>query len=747
MSVIKTICALVFLVGFALSSTALLAEEGKFYSFKILEAATQKPLPDAIVRISHLDKNFKDKNFVAIADKSGVINFAFYSPAVVSVSYLGYAAFSDTFYSPISKQIFLEKALSNLEDVVVTGQYIPNTTKSSVYDVKVLTEKDFRNKGANNLREALIGEMNVDMTQDNVFGSGVSLQGISGEGVKIMVDGVPIVGRLDGKIDLSQINLSNIQRIEVVKGPLSVIYGTDALGGVINLITKSNQKEKFNVNLKGYYESVGQYNVELNGGVNIGKSQFYVSAGRNFFDGYSSKSYVRHQEWRPKEQYFADAKYVYANSKFKVSLIGSFFREHMIDRGDIHPNTTYAFDQHFITYRPRASAIVMVPLTPNSQLDAMLSYSGFFRFINSYAKDLVTLKENPLTDVLPDTATYHQITGRATYTLNTNNKKFSFQFGVDINQEFTKQQRIQDGRQQMGDYAAFGSIRWKPIPALDIQPSVRFAYNTRYRSPLVPSLNIKYDFKKYFTLRASYGLGYRAPSLKELYLTFKDSNHDINGNVNLKPEQGHSVTLAFDVVVSKDEHVVKISNTGFFNKIQNKIDLSLTDAYASPQVYTYFNLKDYMTYGGEHKIDYRWKRVNATAGVVYLKYDVRNSELTSDRASLFSPDVNVTLGYKIPKAEIGINVFYKYTGKKLLYTVNGSIQSGTRNAFHSLDVSLTRNFWKDRIQLTCGGKNLLGVTNVGAQGVSGIGHNFDASSSTVNWGRTFFVSLNLHFSK
>lgn len=98
------------------------------------------------------------------------------------------------------------------------------------------------------------------------------------------------------------------------------------------------------------------------------------------------KSYVRHQEWRPKEQYFADAKYVYANSKFKVSLIGSFFREHMIDRGDIHPNTTYAFDQHFITYRPRASAIVMVPLTPNSQLDAMLSYSGFFRFINSYPR-------------------------------------------------------------------------------------------------------------------------------------------------------------------------------------------------------------------------------------------------------------------------------------------------------------------------------------------------------------------------
>jgi outer membrane receptor for ferrienterochelin and colicins len=83
-----------------------------------------------------------------------------------------------------------------------------------------------------------------------VYGSSVSINGISGEGVKILVNGVPMVGRIDGKIDISQINLTNVERIEIVKGPQSVIYGTDALGGVINIITKE-QKDDWNVSAKG----------------------------------------------------------------------------------------------------------------------------------------------------------------------------------------------------------------------------------------------------------------------------------------------------------------------------------------------------------------------------------------------------------------------------------------------------------------------------------------------------------------
>ena len=128
--------------------------------------------------------------------------------------------------------------------------------------------------------------------------------------------------------------MNNIDHIEIVEGPLSVIYGTDAMGGVINIITKTFQTEKVNLNLKGYYETVGQYNLELNTGFAFKKSQLYLSGGRYYFNGFTTlDSIPRFKEWKAKEQYFADAKYVYSNNRLRFSVTGSFFRELTMDRG------------------------------------------------------------------------------------------------------------------------------------------------------------------------------------------------------------------------------------------------------------------------------------------------------------------------------------------------------------------------------------------------------------------------------
>ena len=114
---------------------------------------------------------------------------------------------------------------------------------------------------------------------------------------------------------------------------------------------------------------------------------------------------------------------------------------------------------------------------------------------------------------------------------------------------------------------------------------------------------------------------------------------------------------------------------------------------------------------------------------------------------MLSPDFTVTASYSIPKALIGVNVTYKYNGQKPLFSINNSIQAGRRLAYNMLDISFTRNFWKDRIQLTVGGKNLVGVTNVVAEGVSAVGHSFSGNTVNIAWGRTFFTSLVLHFSR
>ncbi len=726
----------------------------------VIRKDNNRPLMDAIVKVLPLNNPTKGKVNAGLTNTSGQFFFSITEPSVVLISYLGFVTITDTFQVAQDKVYYTGPVSQEINDVVVTGQYSPNSSQKSVYEVKVISAEMIKSKGANNLREALQNELSIDLGQDQVFGSSLGINGISGEGIKIMVDGVPIVGRLDGKLDLSQININNIERIEIVEGPLSVMYGTDAMGGVINIITKSFQPEKVNVQLRTYYETVGQYNIDLSAGFSFRKSQVFLSGGRYFFDGFTTADSIpRFMEWKPKEQYFADAKYMYSGNKFRFSFTGAFFSELMVNRSA--PKQTLSYDNNdtswtytgadlkYLTYRPRASASMMYRFNENSQLDVLLAYSGFFRFTNKYDKNLVTLKETLVDDPEDqDTARYHQILMRSTYSLPAWKNKLNFQFGIEINQEFTSQTRIKEGRQSSGDYAAYGSIRYNIVKGLDIQPAIRLIYNTRFRAPLVPSFNIKYNWDEKLVLRASYGKGYRAPSLKELYLVFFDSNHSLQGNPNLRAENGHIVNGSFNYTQTVKAHAITYGVSGFYNNINDKIDWQIIPS-IGPELDTfeYINIKKYITYGGDVSIGYKWKRLQLNASAMLTNYRLSNTQSGSDRITTWSPDFTASASYKIPVAEIGITVFYKFNGRKPLFSVNNSLQTGFRDAYHMLDVSFNRNFWKDRIQLIIGGKNLVGVSNVGAQNISSIGHNFGGNAVNIGWGRTFFTSLVFRFAK
>src|ERR1043165_1344266 len=113
------------------------------------------------------------------------------------------------------------------------------------------------------------------------------MQGLTGENIKILVDGVPVIGRQNGNIDLSQIDMSNVERIEIAEGPLSINYGSNALGGVINIITRKNGTEKSIVSLKEYYESTGTFNSNLNAHTHFKKLNISARLNHNYFDGWN----------------------------------------------------------------------------------------------------------------------------------------------------------------------------------------------------------------------------------------------------------------------------------------------------------------------------------------------------------------------------------------------------------------------------------------------------------------------------
>ncbi|MFC0181299.1 TonB-dependent receptor plug domain-containing protein [Pseudarcicella hirudinis] len=139
--------------------------------------------------------------------------------------------------------IVIQEKSESLDDVVVTGQFTPQSVKNSVYQVRTISHEQIRLRGATNVQTILNTELGMRFSNDLTLGtSDVQLMGMSGQNVKVLLDGVPMVDRGSTRESIGQIDINTIDRIEIVEGPMSVNYGSDALAGVINIITKKGRK-------------------------------------------------------------------------------------------------------------------------------------------------------------------------------------------------------------------------------------------------------------------------------------------------------------------------------------------------------------------------------------------------------------------------------------------------------------------------------------------------------------------------
>lgn len=647
-----------------------------------------------------------------------------------------------------------------LNPVVVTGEYNPNSVENSVHTIKVIDAKRIEAQGAVNLKDVLVNETNIQLSQDGILGSSMAMQGISGQNIKIMIDGVPVIGRLDGSIDISQINLDNIARIEIVEGPLSVNYGTDALGGTINLISKKNGKNKLRVEGNTYYESVGQYN--LNGSINYGfkKSNINISGGRNYFDGWSNgEAYTllpiatladtsRTKTWKPKEQYFGKVKYQYKTKKWLLSPYLDYFQEEITNRG--YPRKPYyqtAFDETYKTYRFNQGLYFKGELGKYFTVEGVAAHNNFRREKNTWVKDLTSLEQElSENETAQDTSVYDTYMSRSTFVYHKDSALVNYQFGYDVNYETAKGRRVIAGVQDYADIALFGSVQVNLGKHVIVKPGLRVIYNTAYDAPLVPSLNVKWDVKS-VTFRGSYARGFRAPSLKELYYEFVDINHNILGNSELLAESSNNFQLngAYKKVFKKQ--VLKIKVGTYYNRITDQITLALN---GETQNYSYVNIDELTTKGINTNWSLQLDGLTINAGATYngVLYNL-NAETVNLSEFIFNTEVNGSIQYKIPKTGVSANVFYKYTGEStaIYLDENENVLEGVTQSFNTMDFSLTRAFWQKRINLSVGAKNIFDVSNITSTTSLGGVHSGGSGSVLKAWGRSYFVSLKFNFTK
>jgi len=689
------------------------------------------------------------KSLTGLTDMKGYTANPLITSGIFTISYVGYHTFTDTIQPGESRQVMLRSMSINMDEVVVTGQYTPQAVDKSIFRVKVIGAREIDQKASNNLNELMATELNIRSMNDGALGSRITLQGLGGEHIKFLIDGVPVIGRMNGNIDLNQLNLYNVGHVEIIEGPMSVIYGSNALAGVINIITKENNYTSLQTNAEAYTESVGVYNVNANISLKKNRWSGSLAGARNFFGGFSVVDTSRSKRWKPKRQYNTDASLAYTYRELQARITASYFNEMLLDKGNLlSPYFETAFDNHFITNRFTTKADVKTRLFKDRYLNVLASYAYYDRVKNNYFVDLTTLdKQLTLNPEDQDTSSFDQYLLRAEFSKSTENSAFNYQLGIDLNYETGAGKRILDKEQALGDYAAFLSVKIKPALRLMLQPGLRYSYKTKYKAPLVYSLNARYELAEALSLRASYAKGFRAPSLKELYLEFVDVNHNIRGNENLEAEDSQNLNFSLRYNHEKPTYDYGAELSIFYNNINNSISLATLDATSS--LYTYVNVDQMITQGYQLNFNnrvYPWLEIKLGAGQTG-----RNQifDQLPDNEMVWSTDVMTQLNYLWRKTDLRFNVFYKYNGEypEVFIGADDQVFKTTISAFHTMDLSISRQFWKNNITLQAGVKNLFDNTNIDIKGDTGSGgiHTDGGTFSPVGWGRTFFVRLNISF--
>ncbi|NVK65594.1 MAG: TonB-dependent receptor [Flavobacteriales bacterium] len=652
----------------------------------------------------------------------------------------------------------MESDALDQEEVIVTAQYGTSTTEKSVHRVKVIDRTKMDAMGAVNLKDVLTNELGVRLAQDNILGSSMTLQGISGENVKILIDGVPVVGRLDGNIDLSQINLQEIERIEIVEGPLSVNYGTNALAGVINLISKKPNHNKLSGSAMKYYESTGHFNVTGNldfGGKHWGAG---ISGGRNFFDGWHTSHQPfknpipiadsnRFMSWKPKEQLFGGLYLQRNKAGWMIRYKAQFFNEFILNRG--YPRPPYqetAFDDTYNTRRIDNSLNIKKKVGKAAITKHTFAYNRYDRIKNTYFVDLTTLDQSITANSTDhDTSVFDQWIFRGSYARSMDSAKINFEVGYDVLIESAEGKRILKGRQEQGDFALFTSAQYRPIESLVIRPGLRYAYNTTYKTPVLPSLNLKWEFAKNWNFRTSYARGFRAPGIKELYFEFVDINHNIVGSDSLSAENSHNLLASFHHDWTKNATSIQTEIGGFYNSINNRISL----AAVSGTEFTYVNIGAFKSNGVRISTKIQRKNLTFNVGGAFIG---RASDLVSNNlinTFIYYPEVQSSAIYTIKKKGTSVSFFYKYQGELPSFSINENdeVEQVITEDYHLLDLTFSQRIWKDRLKLTVGSKNLLNVTQIVSAASSGVAHSATSNSISVGTGRSYFASLKLQLSK
>ena len=678
-------------------------------------------------------------------------------------------------------------ATASIKEVVVTGQFAPQSIKKSVFNVRVISAKDIQNLAANNLSDVLSQYLNITIRPNGTSGrSTVSLFGLDAQYFKILVDGVPLVNEagLGNNTDLSQINLNDIEQIEIVEGSMGVTHGANAVSGVLNIVTKKSSQNKWNISATAQEETVkNEYSIFDKGrhiqAIKVSHSlnkNWFVSLGanRNDFQGfledkkgknYKENDQMRGFRWLPKAQLNTTALLSYRKNNFQA-----FYKFEYLDENIDYYNSTvqsgyntqlgsyrYASDKRYLVNRYFHNLNSTGKIFSKLKYNVSLSHQKQERNMEDFKYYFQTKTEG--NNVIIKDQSMEVLYATGTLSNLFVDKKIDLQLGYEIvnNKGFSLVQETDNKvipiRKTLENYDFFVSSEIKVTEKFSIRPGIRASAQSKFKDQQASSLALRYLLEKGIEIRGSYGNSFRTPSFEELYSKQIFDGHFFAGNENLIPETSTSYEMSFkkNSFLASDLQI-NTTFSGSFLNIKNRIDMALvrfnTDT-GNPE-YEYINISKYKMWNFSTTNQFKKENwtFNIGAAIIGISQKIENQVFTSNEKYLYSFNLNSSVSYVVPKWNTTFSTYYKFNGKSQQFVEGASeYVISTVDSSNWLDASIRKTFFKDKFETTIGARNLLNITSINQSRTSeGAGH---ATSSQIMlaYGRSYFLKLtyNLNF--
>ena len=455
----------------------------------------------------------------------------------------------------------------DLEPVVVTASHSPKALKDAPVVTRLITLHDIKIADATNIQDMLMQEIpglefGFAMGQE----TSLNMSGFGGNAVLFLVDGERMAGETMDNTDYNRMNLENIGRIEIVKGASSALYGSNAVGGVINLISRESI-EPWTANVNSRYNSFGH---EWRNGASFSFNT----------EKWNSQTSFQHTKIDP-----IDLPKRYSSEEIAAELMkkamGLPYDESVLT-DDSNLNRLYGQKTYSVKERLIWRATDKLMLTGRggyffrtSERDTydyhFHAYSGGLK--GRYAWDADRHLELSYAYDQYDKANF-QPNGTRTHDHDYSNRQhvvhalYSHSFGKNnlilgadyMNDYLSTYQFVEGKSHAQNNIDGYAQFDWNITDRLNVIGSVRYDYfSASSQKAFTQRLAIVYKFP-WMTFRANYASGFRAPTLKEMYMHFDMGNmgYMIIGNPDLEPEKSHNFNLAI-------ERTNRIRNSGFLD--------------------------------------------------------------------------------------------------------------------------------------------------------------------------------------